>query len=66
MLASLLGVAVIGGLIACIAGCRRKKDATGPSAYRSLHDAEAREPKAPLYGAEGGSSRYSDPYQDKE
>ena len=62
MLASLLGLGIIGGIIACIVG--RRKENARPSAYRSIHDAESHEPKAPLYGAEGGSSRYADPYND--
>ncbi|KAI0709601.1 hypothetical protein C8T65DRAFT_609190 [Cerioporus squamosus] len=66
-LASALGLGIIGAIIACVVG-RKKKDSNGPrpSAYRTIHEAESSEPKAPLYGAEGGQSRYSDPYADKE
>ena len=60
----MLGVFVIGSIAACVMG-RRKKNQARPSAYRSLHEAESHEPKAPLYGAEGGSSRYADPYRDQ-
>ncbi|TBU48115.1 hypothetical protein BD309DRAFT_885129 [Dichomitus squalens] len=64
VLAAVLGVGIIGALIACAVG--RRKEKAGPSAYRSLHEAESSGTNAPLYGAEGGQSRYADPYQDKE
>ena len=64
VLASVLGVGIIGAIIACVVG--RRKEKARPSAYRSLHEAESTGTNAPLYGAEGGKSRYSDPYQDKE
>ena len=62
--ALVLGVGIIGAIIACVVGRREEK--ARPSAYRSLHEAESTGTNAPLYGAEGGKSRYSDPYQDKE
>ncbi|RDX54909.1 hypothetical protein OH76DRAFT_848874 [Lentinus brumalis] len=65
-LASVLGLGVIGAIIACVVSRKKKDNGPRPSAYRNIHDAESTEPKIPLYGAEGGQSRYSDPYGDKE
>ena len=48
----------------CVFGNRGQK--ARPSAYRSIHDTESSGTHAPLYGAEGGQSRYADPYHDKE
>ena len=62
--ASLFGVAVVGGIVMCVFGNRGQK--ARPSAYRSIHDTESSGTHAPLYGAEGGQSRYADPYHDKE
>ena len=64
VLASVLGVGVVGGIIGCIVSSRKAK--TNHSAYRTIHDAESKTTSAPLYGAEGGQSRYADPYADKE
>ena len=66
VLAALLGVGILGAIVACVLGRRNKVDGARPSAYRSIHDAESHEPKAPLYGAEGGASRYADPYNDRD
>ena len=64
VLASVLGVGFIGAIIAIVVN--RRKEPARPSAYRSIHEAESSEPKVPLYGSEGGSSRYADPYADKQ
>ncbi|KAI0645849.1 hypothetical protein C8Q79DRAFT_1010745 [Trametes meyenii] len=67
-LAIVVGVGLIAGLIVCLV--RRRRGANGtprPSAYRNLHEADSHAPvHVPLYGAEEGTSRYSDPYKDKE
>ena len=62
--ASLFGLAVVGGIVMCVLG--RRGNNARPSAYRSIHDNESSGTHAPLYGAEGGQSRYADPYHDKE
>ncbi|OBZ70907.1 hypothetical protein A0H81_09365 [Grifola frondosa] len=65
VLAIVVGVLLIGGLVFCLVRRRSPGSGARPSAYRSLHAAETAEPThVPLYGAEEGSSRYSDPYRD--
>ena len=44
---------------------RARRQKMAPSAYRNIHDAEMSEPKVALYDAEGGRSRYADPYSDQ-
>ncbi|RPD82309.1 hypothetical protein L226DRAFT_564896 [Lentinus tigrinus ALCF2SS1-7] len=65
VLASVLGVGIVAA-IAAIVSSRRRKGSAPPSAYRNIHEAEFNEPKAALYDAEGGHSRYSDPYHDTQ
>ena len=62
-LAGALGLGIIAAIVAVVMA-RRNKASARPSAYRSIHEAESSEPKAALYDAEGGHSRYSDPYHD--
>ncbi|KAI0358646.1 hypothetical protein OH77DRAFT_1518638 [Trametes cingulata] len=69
IIAILVGLGAIGGLIACLVRRRRNRGSATPrpSAYSNLHDADTHGPvHVPLYGAEEGVSRYSDPYKDKE
>ncbi|KAI1795540.1 hypothetical protein LXA43DRAFT_970466 [Ganoderma leucocontextum] len=62
--ASLFGLTAIGSIVMCVRG--RGGGKAQPSAYRSIHETESSGTHAPLYGAEGGQSRYADPYHDKE
>ncbi|KAI0720039.1 hypothetical protein C8T65DRAFT_706047 [Cerioporus squamosus] len=65
-LAGALGLGIIAAIIAVIVARRSSKASAQPSAYRTIHEAEFSEPKAALYDAEGGHSRYSDPYHDTQ
>ncbi|RDX51129.1 hypothetical protein OH76DRAFT_353547 [Lentinus brumalis] len=65
-LAGALGLGIVGAIIAVIMARRAKNASSRPSAYRTIHEAESHEPKAALYDAEGGQSRYSDPYHDTQ
>ena len=63
----ILGLTAIGTTIYCIVARKRERKFK-PSAYRTLHTAEAAEPvSVPLYGAEEerGHMKYSDPYKDE-
>ncbi|KAI9067321.1 hypothetical protein FKP32DRAFT_1620586 [Trametes sanguinea] len=68
VVAALAGLGLVIGLITCLVRSRRNRDAPrGSSAYSTVHFKDVHEPvSVPLYGAEEGSSRYSDPYKDKE
>ncbi|KAI0823435.1 hypothetical protein BC628DRAFT_1340220 [Trametes gibbosa] len=68
VIAAIAGLGLIGGLIACLVRRRRSSvGGSGPSAYKNLHDADVHAPvHVPLYGAEEGHTRYSDPYKDQE
>ncbi|KAI0368288.1 hypothetical protein BV20DRAFT_969332 [Pilatotrama ljubarskyi] len=69
IIAVVAGLGLVGGLIACFVRRRRNRGSSTPrpSAYSNLHDADTHGPvHVPLYGAEEGVSRYSDPYKDKE
>ncbi|KAH9892708.1 hypothetical protein C8Q73DRAFT_699132 [Cubamyces lactineus] len=65
---ALAGLGLVIGLITCLVRRRRGNDGSARgSAYTTVHFKDVHEPvNAPLYGAEDGSSRYSDPYKDKE
>ncbi|KAI0335083.1 hypothetical protein GY45DRAFT_1317589 [Cubamyces sp. BRFM 1775] len=66
---ALAGLGLVIGLITCLVRRRRGGNDGGArgSAYTTVHFKDVHEPvNAPLYGAEDGSSRYSDPYKDKE
>ncbi|TFK79250.1 hypothetical protein K466DRAFT_668172 [Polyporus arcularius HHB13444] len=65
-LAGALGLGIVGAIVAVIVARRTKNASSRPSAYRTIHEAESREPKAALYDAEGGQSRYSDAYHDTQ
>ncbi|KAH9946949.1 aspartic peptidase domain-containing protein [Amylocystis lapponica] len=65
----LIGVILVASLVWYVASRRRQRWFAQPSAYRTLHTMEVREPvHVPLYGAEEerGHVSYSDPYQDHE
>lgn len=68
VMAAVLGLGLVIGLIVCLVRRRRGPGAArGPSAYSNIHDSDTHGPvHVPLYGAEEGTSRYSDPYKDKE
>ncbi|KAL7281511.1 hypothetical protein ACG7TL_004826 [Trametes sanguinea] len=68
VVAALAGLGLVIGLITCLVRRRRNRDAPrGSSAYSTVHFKDVHEPvSVPLYGAEEGSSRYADPYKDKE
>ncbi len=63
-LAAALGIALIALVALFVRAARARKSASRPSAYRNIHEDEMTEPKVGLYDAEGGQSRYADPYSD--
>ncbi|CDO69157.1 hypothetical protein BN946_scf185042.g59 [Trametes cinnabarina] len=68
VVAAIAGLGLVVGLIICLVRRRRNRDGPrGGSAYSTVHFKDVHEPvSVPLYGAEEGTSRYSDPYKDKE
>ncbi|KAI8993967.1 hypothetical protein BD414DRAFT_513600 [Trametes punicea] len=63
----ILAVGLVIGLITFFVLRRRNQKKPGGSAYSSVHFRDVHEPvNVPLYGAEEGESRYSDPYKDHQ
>ncbi|KAH9858920.1 hypothetical protein C2E23DRAFT_855640 [Lenzites betulinus] len=63
----LAAVGALASVIVCLVRRRRGNGGARPSAYRNLHEADNHAPvHVPLYGAEEGTSRYADPYSDKQ
>ncbi|EIW58201.1 uncharacterized protein TRAVEDRAFT_20285 [Trametes versicolor FP-101664 SS1] len=66
---AVLGLGLVIGLVVCLVRRRRGPGAArgGPSAYSNIYELRTHGPvHVPLYGADAGTSRYSDPYKDKE
>ncbi|KAI0756339.1 hypothetical protein C8Q80DRAFT_1128042 [Daedaleopsis nitida] len=64
--AGLFAVLLATTIVMFVRARRNKRNGMRPSAYSTLHATEAFEPKAALYDAEGGHSKYDDPYRDTQ